>query len=418
MSRMARATVVLVTVTCLAVGIPVAIGATGGGEQAGFLSRIGGWADHIKDSVGYGSSPRESSETRYGSVELRRGTVVSTVSATGALAPVSTVLVGSQVSGQLKELFADFNTEVKRGQLIAQIDPLSFMNAVAQAEADVIVAKAAALKANFNLEDAEAEVVRKLALASSGSGTQADKTKALAVRNLARSQVEEARGLVKRAEATLKQARTELDRTEIRSPVDGIVIQRNVEAGQTMAASLQAPTLFTIAQDLRDMQVNASVDESEIGKIVPGQRVEFTVDAYPGRRFAGEVFQIRKSPQTSQNVVTYTVVVRAPNADLALLPGMTASARFIVAERKDVFVVPNTALRFKPPGAVAAGVHSRIWTTGPTGEFQSIAVRTGLTDGRLTEVLAEDLTLGTKVITGVVVERRAKSASRRLIGVH
>ncbi len=413
---MARLAAALATGACLAIGVPATLVATTGVDWAGGSGHSPGWIGKIASSLG-GSSAAVANAARYSTAEVRRGNLVSTVSATGALAPVSTVLVGSQVSGQLKQLFADFNTVVSRGQLIAQIDPVSFQNAVDQAEADVMVAKATLLKATVSLEEAETELTRKQSLAASGSGSLVDRSKALALRNMARSQVEEAKGLVARAQAVVKQARTELERTAIRSPVDGVVIQRNVEAGQTMAASLQAPTLFTIAQDLRDMQVNASVDESEIGKIAPGQKVDFTVDAFPGPRFAGEVYQIRKSPQTTQNVVTYTVVVRAPNPDQVLLPGMTATARFIVSERSDVLIVPNTALRFKPQNAIASGINPRVWTLTEAGDVTSIALRTGLSDGSMTEVSGEGLAAGLKVVTGVAVEKRSAPSAKRLLGV-
>ncbi|MDP2358893.1 MAG: efflux RND transporter periplasmic adaptor subunit [Beijerinckiaceae bacterium] len=352
----------------------------------------------------------------YRSAPLERGDLVSAVAATGHLAPVATVLVSSQVSGQIKELHADFNSPVTKGQVIALIDPSSFQNAVDLATADVSMARASREKATVVLREAESDLQRKRGLAQTGAGSIVERTKAEAARDLAEAAAKEAEAALQRSAAALRQVQLDLERTRIRSPVDGMVIGRNIEAGQTVAASLQAPTLFSIAQDLRDMQVNAAVDEAEIGKIVPGQRVEFTVDAHPGRRFGGAVHQIRKAPQTVQNVVTYTVVVRAPNPDLMLMPGMTASARFIVAERKDVLKAPTAALRFRPSGPRLPAGEGRVWVSDGAS-IKAIPVKVGLSDGTRTEVSAEELGKFNRVVIGVEAPKQTRSATKRLIGV-
>jgi HlyD family secretion protein len=371
------------------------------------------WLARATSSIEFPASAPSGPNYRYG--ESERGDVVSSVSATGALAPVATVVVGTQVSGQVKELYADFNSVVKQGDVIALIDPVTFEHAAAMAEAEVAMTRAALRKAEVMLRDTQADLERKSALLGRGAGSVVDRIKAEAARDLARAQVDDATAAVRRAEAALGRARTDLERTLIRAPVDGIVIQRTVDAGQTVAASLQAPDLFTIAQDLREMKVHASIDESEIGRIVPRQRVEFTVDAFPGRRFAGTVEQIRKQPRTVQNVVTYTVVVKAPNPDQLLLPGMTASARFIVSERKAVARVPNGALRFRPRD-VPPTTGPNIWVE-EDGRLRAMPVQVGLTDGSYTEVRGEGVRENMRVIVGVEATRRSRSTTKRLLGI-
>ncbi len=309
--------------------------------------------------------------------KVARGPITATVSATGTLNARVTVPVGSQVSGQIRELHADFNAEVRKGQLIARIDPETFEYRVRQAQADLEAARAQVLTAQanvnaaaaavsritVNLAEATRDVDRKRQLVERGFIAGADLDRARAVMDAAteeqrsaRAQVEvtqaqtrSAQAVVAQREAQLASARVDLERTAIRAPVDGIVIKRSIDAGQTVAASLQAPELFVIARDLRDMQVDTSIDEAEIGRIRLGQRANFTVDSYPGRSFSGTVAQVRKAAQTVQNVVTYTVVVTTANPDLALIPGMTANVRIVVDTRDDVLKVPNAALRFRPP---------------------------------------------------------------------
>lgn len=320
----------------------------------------------------------------YRLAKIERGSITAAVAATGTLNPVVSVQVGSQVSGQIKELYADFNSPVKKGQLIARIDPQSFSLRVNQAMADVEAARATALTQRSNvvalqaevarakvlLGDAEREHSRNQVLFEKNFVSGAVRDKALATLEAAReqlkaeqaqvavgqAQVRNADAVVKQRESQLAQARVDLDRTEIRAPVDGTVIKKSVEPGQTVASSLQAPELFVIAQDLREMQVETSIDESEVGRISVGQEATFTVDSYAGRTFRGNVAQVRKAAQVVQNVVTYIAVIRTSNPDLNLFPGMTANVRIIIATRENVLKVPNAALRFRPVGAGDAPV--------------------------------------------------------------
>jgi len=314
--------------------------------------------------------------------KVERGALTSVVSASGTLSAVTTVAVGSQISGQIKELFVDFNSPVKKGQLLARIDPETFDLKVKQAQADldaaasalanqkgnVLVLKSQALRARIQANDAKSDLDRKKSLFAKGFISDAERDKAQfnydalaeAVKTadaqveVGESQVANALAVIKQREAALASARVDLARTSIIAPVDGVVISRQVDAGQTVAASLNTPTLFTIAQDLREMQVEVAIDESDISKIKAAQRVTFTVDAYPGRSFEGKVAQIRKAAQTVQNVVTYIVVVATDNPNLLLVPGMTANVRIVSDARENVLKVPNAALRYRPPGVAAA----------------------------------------------------------------
>lgn len=314
--------------------------------------------------------------------KIERGNLTSVVSASGTLNAVTTVLVGSQISGQIKELLVDFNSVVKQGQLLARIDPETYEIRVRQAEADLEAARTAhaqkqsdaaaqrsqTLRARITYEDAKRDLDRKQSLVEKGfiSGAEVDKAKfvergaAEAIVTMeaqvksAEAQVANAAAIIKQREAALAAARNDLAKTTITAPVDGVVISRQVDAGQTVAASLNTPTLFTIARDLRDMQVEVAIDESDIGKIRQDQRVTFTVDAFAGRTFDGRVRQIRKAAQTVQNVVTYTVVVETPNPTLLLVPGMTANVRIIADSRENVLKAPNAALRWRPVGTAAA----------------------------------------------------------------
>jgi HlyD family secretion protein len=320
-------------------------------------------------------------EAKYRIGKVERGPLQAVVVASGTLNAVTTVQVGSQVSGQIQEISADFNTQVKKDQVIARIDPQSFELRVNQARADLDAAKSAvavaisglaAQKAELgrvrvNLADAERDLSRKKMLVDKNfiSPAELDKARTLydgtieqvksveAQAGIADSQIASAQATVKQREALLKQAQVDMERTIIRAPVNGTVILRNIDAGQTVAASLQAPVLFTIAQDLRDMQVEAAIDEADVGRLKVGQRASFTVDAFPRRNFTGEILQVRKSPVNVQNVISYTVVISAANPDLSLLPGMTANVRVVVESRESVLKVANAALRFRPSGASA-----------------------------------------------------------------
>ena len=319
-------------------------------------------------------------ELRYRVAKVERGSLAAVVVASGTLNAVTTVQVGSQISGQVKEIFADFNTAVKKDQVIARIDPATFELRVNQARADLDAAEGAVAVARsgqvaqeaevarvkVNLADAQRDFERKKSLVDKNyiSGAELDKARTLldstreqlravqAQIKVSEAQVSSARAAVKQRQSLLKQSQVDLERTIIRAPVDGTVILRNVDAGQTVAASLQAPVLFTIAQDLRDMQVETAIDEADVGRLRAGMAASFAVDAFPRRNFAGEIRQIRKSPLNVQNVVSYTVVISAANPDLALLPGMTANVRIAVENRASALKVPNAALRFRPAGAV------------------------------------------------------------------
>ena len=328
---------------------------------------------------GYTYTQGRGNTPKYRTARVEQGALTAAVSATGNLNAVTTVQVGSQVSGQIKELLADFNSEVKKDQIIAIINPDTFSLRVNQALADVDAARATTLsqranvvalqaevsRAKVNLGDAERELNRNKGLFEKNFVSAAALDKAQATFDAAREQLKAAQAqlaageaqvsnvqaLVKQREAQLAQAKVDLERTTIRAPVDGTVIKKSVEPGQTVAASLQAPELFVIAQDLRKMQVDTSIDEAEVGRIREGQPVTFTVDSFPGRTFRGAVGQVRKSALVVQNVVTYTAVVDTSNPNLELFPGMTASVRIVEASRDNVIKVPNAALRYRPSGA-------------------------------------------------------------------
>jgi HlyD family secretion protein len=375
----------------------------------------------------------------YQTVTAEVGNVVSRVSTSGSLQAVVTVEVGSQVSGRIQELFADFNSPVKKGQLIAKIDPSLFGAAVVSAEANVTAARANVTRLTVTAEDAErqarrAEEVFKLQLISA-----TERDNAVATARSARAGVEQAVGQLAQSRAALETARTNLRYTDILSPTDGVVISRAVNVGQTVAASLSAPVIFTIAQDLRKMEVHTNVAESDIGRLKPGMRVSFTVDAYPGEPFRGAIRDIRNAAQVVQNVVTYDAVIDVGNPDLKLKPGMTATVSIVTDRRRDVLAVPNTALRFRPEG-VPVGAQTATTGTVPAGAGQrresgswklkrdgdsdgeDVAgpvvvkrtvyvlvngaavpreVTTGLTDGRVTEVTGGELKQGEAVIVGI-----------------
>ena len=291
---------------------------------------------------------------KYRTARIERGPLTAAVSATGTLNPVTSVSVGTQVSGQIKELFADFNSPVKQGQLVARIDPETFQYRVRQAEADAEAARSALGRARVSMLNSQRDLARSKELVEKNFVSSADLDTKQATFDLGAADVKNAQATVAQREAALASARVDLGRTEIRAPVDGVVIKRSVDVGQTVAASLQAPELFIIAKDLRDMQVETSIDEADVGRIRDGQRASFTVDAFPGRTFNGAVRQVRKSALNSQNVVTYTVLISAANPDGTLMPGMTANVRIVTDTRESVLKIQNAALRFRPAGESAA----------------------------------------------------------------
>ncbi len=290
----------------------------------------------------------------YDTASVDRGPVVARITATGVLSALVTVQVGAQVSGQITQLLVDYNSPVKKGQLIARLDPVFYQAGVDQARANFVAAQAQVEKAIVQEVDAKRQYDRTAALKQRDLMSQADLDTAEATWRAATAQTGTAKGQLEQARAQLKQAEESLRFTDIHSPIDGTVISRSVDVGQTVASSLAAPTLFTIAEDLRRMQVDTSVAEADVGKLHDGMEATFLVDAYPNEKFSGRIRQIRNAPQTVQNVVTYDAVIDVANPDLKLKPGMTANSTVVYAERQDVTRVPNAALRFRPPPEMLA----------------------------------------------------------------
>lgn len=300
----------------------------------------------------------------YTTASITRGDIQNLVVTSGTVKAVGTVEIGSQISGQISELYVDFNSEVKKGDLLAQIDARTFEGRVKQSEASLEISKANVLQQNASLMRARADLgeaerllkrQKKLGQAGHISESEIDRLStalesARAQVTISQAQVSTAKASVSQSEASLFQAAIDLERCTIRSPVDGIVINRAIELGQTVAASMSAPILFTLAQDLREMQVEASVDEADIGKIKMGQLATFTVDAFPDKKIEGIIKQVRKAANEESNVVTYTVIISADNRDNSLLPGMTATVSVVTGKKEGVLRIPNTALRFQPPG--------------------------------------------------------------------
>src|SRR5436190_12346142 len=290
---------------------------------------------------------------RYDTVAVDRGPIVAKVTATGTLSALVTVQVGTQVSGRLKEILVDFNSPVKKGQVIAKIEPALFAAALESARANYLAAQGTVTKLEAQAENAKLQYERAQALFERKAIAQADLDTARATMRAADGDVTASRGNMEQAKAALHQAQVNLNYTTIVSPTTGVVISRSVDVGQTVAASLSAPTLFLIAEDLTKMQVDTSVAEADIGKLKSGMDATFTVDAYPARTFKGTIRQIRNAPQTQQNVVTYDAVIDVSNPDLALRPGMTANITFIYDHRDSALRVANAALRFQAPPEMA-----------------------------------------------------------------
>ncbi|OAE99033.1 hypothetical protein AYJ54_33900 [Bradyrhizobium centrolobii] len=399
---------------------------------------------------------------------IERGSIATLVKASGTIEAVVSVDVSSQLSGRIAQVFVSFNDAVTAGQPIAQIDPEIFAARVNEAKAALKVAKATAEVQKAALERAkvavanaqtaeklaedqsaanqarqdevEREFLRKVALARTGAGTERDltqvralrdagaadlrasldqiqmKTEAIAIaqaeRLMAEANLENAQAVVEQKQAALDQAKLDLDRTVLRAPIDGIVIKRDVNPGQTVAVSLEAKTLFKIANDLREMEVDGKIDEADVGQLRAGQTAQFTVDAYPDHIFSGRVLQIRKSPEVVQNVVTYTTIVSAPNPDLLLLPGMTAQLRIVVSDTGGIIKIPSQALRFRPNDAGptsgqqnadqgASKASATVWLVGDGGRPTPVAVRLGVSDDNSAELLEGPLAEGQQVIIGI-----------------
>ncbi len=361
---------------------------------------------------------------RYVTAAVTRGAVTRTVTATGTVNPVLTIIVGSYVSGVIKDVTCDYNTEVKKGQICAKIDPRPYQTAVDQAKANLAQAQAQLAKDQANLEYAQLTYDRNARLAQTNAISKDALDNSKNALDQAQAQIGVDQAAIAQRQAALEAAEVNLGYTDIVSPVDGTVVSRNVTIGQTVAASFQTPTLFLIATDLTKMQVDTNVSESDIGNVKIGDKVYFTVDAFPKRDFQGKVIQVRQSPQNIQNVVTYDVVVSVDNNDLALKPGMTAASRIVTAERDDVLRVPSQALRYAPGGLKAAtsAAGSRPATApGHQGDVYAlreatpvrIAVTVGLDDDTHAEIVKGDLKPGDKVIT---TEQRNGAAGRQSTG--
>ena len=369
------------------------------------------------------------SAVRYVTAPVTRGAITRTVTATGTVNPELTIIVGSYVSGVIQQLSCDYNTEVKEGQICAKIDPRPYQSVVDQNKANLAVAKAQLEKDKASLAYAKVAYERNARLGQSSAVSQDAVDIARNIYDQAQAQITFDEATIQQRQAMLDAAQVNLDYTNIISPVKGTVVSRNVTMGQTVAASFQTPTLFLIATDLTKMQVDTNVSESDIGGISLGDKATFTVDTFPKRTFEGAVTQVRQSPQTVQNVVTYDVVVGVGNNDLALKPGMTAATRVIIDERKDVVRVPVQALRYLPAAAArsassAGGAQSqaspsvgaddtgraRIWLLR-NGRPTAVPVVVGLDDDNFTEIVEGDIKPGDRVVVG---EQSASAGQSRL----
>jgi HlyD family secretion protein len=348
---------------------------------------------------------------------LDRGVIEATVTATGTVNPVTTVQVGTYVSGPIQAIDVDFNSPVKTGQRVAKIDPRPFQVKVQQAEANLANARARVEKDRADLDLKARNLERSRRLRAAGVISQSEMDGARSDHDQARAQLSLDQAGVQQAEAALAEARINLAYTDITSPVDGVVVSRNVDVGQTVAASFQTPTLFLIAQDLTKMQVDTNVSESDIGAVRPGQAAWFTVDAYPGKAFHGTVVQVRDAPIVVQNVVTYDVVIAVANPALELKPGMTATVSITTARREDALRVPLRALRFNPDrgerpsggpspsageegaeGTASRGSGDGVWLLGAAGSLRRVPVETGIRDERYVEISGGELRAGDLVV--------------------
>ena len=365
---------------------------------------------------------RNGGSENYQIATVTRGAITQAVTATGTLNPVVNVQVGSQVSGNIAKLFVDFNSQVKAGQVVAQIDPALFQATVTQAEGDLASAQAA-------LELAKVNATRTQELFARKTSSQADLDQAMA-------NLHQAEANVKIKQGALDKAKADLDHCTITSPIDGVVISRNVDVGQTVAASLQAPVIFQIANDLTKMQIDANVAEADVGILEVGQDVDFTVDAFPMRTFHGKVVQVRNAPITVQNVVTYDTVIGVSNPDLKLKPGMTANVSVIVAHKDNVLQIKNAALRYRPAEAPAEISPAKVASGGSTsrtpggaqrgagrerragertvyvlsgGRPRPVEIKTGISDGVVTEVI-EGLREGDRVVTAELASKSSAAS--------
>jgi HlyD family secretion protein len=387
-------------------------------------------------SIAYSRARNTSTEAAPITAAVTRGDIVEKVNATGTLQPVTTVQVGTQVSGTIKALYADFNSEVRKGQVIAELEPSLFQTQVEQARATMMRLQADADRAKVEVQDTESKSRRAQELFGQKLISRNDVETAQSSAMQAEASLKSAQAQITQARAALNQVQVNLNNTIIKAPIDGVVISRSVDVGQTVAASMQAPTLFVLAQDLTRMQVSASVDESDIGRIAAGQKVSFRVDAYPADTFTGAVSQVRLNPTTEQNVVSYTTMIDVPNPEMKLKPGMTANVTIQIAGSENVLRVPNSALRFRPTTtgtrdsgfgildaasgtAATSGLGGaprvvgnadrtggRVWTIR-NGALEPVRIRTGVSDGAMTGVVEGDLKEGDQVVTGIAEQGTA-----------
>ena len=352
-------------------------------------------------------SGKHNKEPKYRTEKIEQGDITTTVTATGTLSALTTVQVGSQVSGIISKIYADYNSRVKKGQLLAELDPTNFQAQVDQRKADVERARVETRNTRIYYERSKNLVEQKLL-----SESEFD----VALANLQSNEASE-----KQAEASLRQAITSLSYTKIVSPIDGIVVARQYDIGQTVAASFQAPTLFTIAQDLTRMQVSTNIDEADIGKVALGKKATFTVDAFPERPFQGTISQIRLATQVVQNVVTYPVLIDVDNPVLDLKPGMTANVTSPVETKTNTMKVPNAALRFQPdPSDLASPPEQEsksfgkrketvLYIVNDLGKLLLVQVRTSITDGNFTGIESTTLKPGQLIVVGLVTSRAMES---------
>ena len=375
-------------------------------------------------TVGFGTyySTRAEPAPSLTTAAVTRGDIVSVVSATGTLQAVTTVQVGSQVSGTVESLHADYNSIVRKGQLLARLDASTYATALEQARASLQSAEADVERLRVGTVAADAALRRARELTAKQLLPAADLQTAETDSKTAAAQVIGAEARAAQARSAVRTAQVNLAKTVITSPIDGVVIARNVDVGQTVAATLSAPTLFIIAADLAAMQLNASIDESDLGQVAAGQEVSFTVDAYPSERFSGAVSQVRLNPTTVNNVVTYAAIIDAPNPALKLKPGMTATLTIEIARRGNVLRVPSAALRFKPSAEVLERLDSTpaqplpkgpvVWTSAGSA-IAPVSIKIGAADATYTEIADGSLPEGTQVVTRVAASADPASSTSR-----
>ena len=394
---------------------------------------------------------------QYEKSTIDKGTVTALVDTTGTLNPVIIVDIGSQVSGKIETIYVDFNSQVKAGQILSELEQLTFKTKVQQNEANYLSSEAAVEKSKVSQENSKKKYERAKSLFEKDLISFEELESAEVLYLSAKADLQSSEARLEQAKAQLDTSKVDLTYTIIKSPIDGVVISRNVNAGQTVAASFQAPVLFQVANDLTKMQVECSVDEADIGRVKEGQTAQFTVDAFPDENFTGVVKQVRYSPEVIQNVVTYTTIVDVENPDIKLRPGMTATISIVVGEAKNALRVPNSALRFQPPPEVLQALfeemrremqakrgqnsqadgqsekrghqvnfqmgqgsgrmgsrmrdRARVWVQDENGKLNMVSIRTGVTDNAFTEITGGDLQEGMEVITGESTQATSSNRS-------